>query len=191
MFHQPSVKAGVVLLAALSLVAISACLEKQEPIPPATPLADSFAPFEVISSVAQREGVAIRTGGSSCGKSSGGGAGGPTITSVNCRGAVEFGSPEDAARLRRAVFAELRQRVAGQAGEQSVGGSGTPEDDEMHLQSCSGEERPSGSREYRQCVFLHMYAIERSDDPRKSYVNYFFTLDEQRTVAPPAGEPQE
>lgn len=175
------------LSSALCLLSLTACWQQQKPFVPATPFAESFKPLEIVSSVAKQEGLdsAITRGGGSCGSGSGGAAGGPTTTHVQCVTTVTFRSPEDAARMTHAVFEKVRQ--AAEANDYKGGSfsSGTPEDGELHLGYCS--EDPSGDgKGFRGCMFLHGYAIETNGNPARPRIDYHFTLDEVRTVQPTA-----
>lgn len=172
-------------LAALGLLALSACSRKGPMIAP-SPLAQSFDPLRVIASVVEREGLSASTrmGGGSCGNSTVRSAGGPTIVTAQCRIPVEFSSREDAARLTRAVFADLEQAARAHAEPGGVGTAGSAEDGEMHLYYCSREPR-NGETGSRGCLFLHFYAVERNDGPQRISISYYFTLDEERTLIDP------
>ncbi len=169
----------------LGVVLLVACSQKLGPHVPATPFATRFAPLEVIQAMAKREGLtpSIVMGGGPCGRGTSSTAGGPTITSVTCQQTVEFRSREDASRLTRAVFEELERAASAHSNSGTVGKEGGPEDGEMHLFYCSYDEQSSGKNDFRGCLFLHLYAVERSDSPN---VSYYFALDEERSVRPPA-----
>lgn len=174
------------LAAGLGLVLLVACSRKLGPHVPATPFATSFDPLEVIQAMAKREGLtpSIVMGGGSCSRGTSSTAGGPAITFVTCQQTVEFRSREDASRLTRAVFEELERAASAHSRPGTVGTEGGPENGEMHRFYCSYDEQRSGKNDFRGCLFLHLYAVERSDSPN---VSYHFALDEERSVRPPAG----
>jgi hypothetical protein len=95
------------ILATLFLLLVAACVQPTtETLIPTSPFSQSFAPFEVISSVATREGLSssVRVRGGACSESTARSPGGPTVTHMTCRGEVEIRTREDAVRLTRAVF---------------------------------------------------------------------------------------
>lgn len=170
---------------ALCLLSLTACLQEQKPFVPASPFAESFKPLEIISSVAEREGLSssVSMTGGMCGSGSGGAAGGPTTTNVKCAKTVAFRSREDADRLTRAVFDEIRQEAEKHRYQEGSHSSGPATGGELHIGNCSPDPKGDGNG-FRGCMFLHAFAVEASENPAQPRIHYYFTLDEVRTVQP-------
>ena len=188
----PSHRVCPLVSLALGLLWVTSCSQKSHTFAPATAFSESFAPFQVVASVAQKEGLSstIHGGGSTCTRGSGGSIESPTVTTVYCRGRVGFQSREDGVRLTRAVFAELEQEVRRHAAESvSFGKSGSPEEGELHLSYCP-QEKPRGEAPgTRGCTFLHFFAFEKNEAPAGSTVDYRFLLDEERATLLAANDP--
>jgi hypothetical protein len=174
----------------LCILFLGACTQERETFIPATPFAESFAPFKVVSAVAEREGLApaIRNRGGMCTKSSGGTVEGPITTSVICRKQVEVRSLEDGARLTRTVFTELERMADAYMPQWGARRSGTPESGELHLGYCSDDAERASEPAFRTCIFLHFLAAESAspDGAGRRSITYFFTLDEERSRNPVA-----